>query len=105
MDRRLIGYLGAAVSQRPPAWADGLGIERGDALVAETGPAAPVDTDVDGIPDQWEQEHGLDPRVANMGTSALAAAGTETCLPGYADLECYLNELAELLVAGRSGAL
>jgi len=44
------------------------------------------DTDQDGMPDHWEQEHGLDPNVANNN-------GDFDC-DLYTDLEEYLNEVA-----------
>lgn len=51
----------------------------------KTGPA-PLDTDHDGIPDEWEMAHGLDPK-----NPADGAAFTRD---GYTNLEQYLNELA-----------
>jgi pectate lyase len=56
-----------------------------------TGPAAPRDSDGDGMPDAWEAEHGLSPtdpadRNGNAGG-------------GYTNLENYLEELA---AGGRS---
>lgn len=47
---------------------------------------APVDTDEDGIPDDWELAQGLDPKDARDG-GAIGASG-------YTHLERYLNELA-----------
>jgi hypothetical protein len=52
----------------------------------------PVDTDRDGLPDEWEKAHGLDPAKAD---SANAMPG------GYTAVEVYLAELAEALVKGR----
>ena len=46
---------------------------------------APVDTDGDGMPDDWETAHGLDPNNA--------ADGNETTADGYTQLEHYLNSL------------
>ena len=47
---------------------------------------APVDTDGDGMPDSWEQAHGLDPRdPANRNR-----VGAD----GFTELEHYLNHLA-----------
>jgi pectate lyase len=48
--------------------------------------SAPTDTDNDGIPDSWENTHGLNPNSAADG--ALKAQN------GYTNLENYLNELA-----------
>ena len=54
-----------------------------------TGPAAPADSDGDGMPDEYETKNGLNPNDAGDG-KALAA-------DGYTRLELYLNSL----VAGR----
>jgi len=48
--------------------------------------APPSDADHDGMPDEWERTHGLDPRDPADG----AKAGPS----GYTRLEEYLNELA-----------
>jgi hypothetical protein len=44
------------------------------------------DTDGDGMPDEWEQRHDLNPNVANNNADFDA--------DGYTDLEEYLNEVA-----------
>lgn len=103
MDTRLEGYLGAPVDQRPPAWNSSVGIDRGDAFRVAMAPPPPADTDGDGIPDAWERAHGLSPECPNAQLGILAANpanGVEGCVPGYSDLECYLNELAARRVAG-----
>jgi hypothetical protein len=48
---------------------------------------APLDTDGDGLPDEWEKRHGLDPR--NPADAQKSASPG-----GYTNLENYLNELA-----------
>ncbi|MGC4102920.1 hypothetical protein [Ferruginibacter sp.] len=48
--------------------------------------AAPVDTDEDGMPDEWEKKNGLNPNDANDSNKV----GTD----GFTMLEKYLNELA-----------
>lgn len=49
---------------------------------------APVDSDHDGIPDDWEKKHSLNPHDANDGAS--------TSLNGtYTNLEIYLASIAE----------
>jgi pectate lyase len=50
--------------------------------------AAPVDSDHDGIPDDWEARHGLDPHDPSDAARPAAGGG------GYTNLEVYLNELA-----------
>jgi hypothetical protein len=47
---------------------------------------APADTDHDGLPDDWELAHGLDPR--NPADGALVNPAD-----GYTNLEHYLNSL------------
>lgn len=47
--------------------------------------AAPIDTDGDGMPDEWEKSNGLDPSDPSDGKTI----GTD----GYSNLENYLNSL------------
>ncbi len=47
--------------------------------------APPADTDRDGIPDEWETSHGLDPADAADGRAITAS--------GYSNLERYLNDI------------
>lgn len=92
MDLRLLGYLVGApgsVDRRPVAWRDDAGVDRGDALTSPSTAAAPPDGDGDGMPDAWEQAHGLDPAVAG----AAAMGGVAGCGAGYTNLECYLHDL------------
>lgn len=49
--------------------------------------AAPKDSDGDGMPDDWERSHGLNPDDAADGPALDAGSG-------YSHLELYLNELA-----------
>ncbi len=51
---------------------------------------APVDTDHDGMPDEWERAHGLDPRDPSDGARA---AGPD----GFSNLEVYLNSLIPVM--------
>lgn len=51
---------------------------------------APVDTDHDGMPDDWERAHHLDPN--NSADGALDANGD-----GYTNLEDYLNALVSMI--------
>ncbi len=52
------------------------------------GGAAPIDTDRDGMSDDWEKAHGLNPNNANDGAMISLSADD------YTNLEMYLNELA-----------
>jgi hypothetical protein len=58
-------------------------------LPAYTGgaPAAPTDSDHDGMPDAWETARGLDPQTPDH-------AGRDLSTAGYDNLEVYLHELA-----------
>jgi pectate lyase len=47
---------------------------------------APPDTDGDGMPDDWERQHGLNPQDPKDGNAVPAA-------DGYTNLERYLNRL------------
>src|SRR4029079_18640858 len=58
-----------------------------------TGPLAPADTDGDGIPDIWEQSHGLN------ANNALDRNLTNLSPEGYTNLEVYLNSLMYPLYA------
>lgn len=58
-----------------------------DPLNTGTGPAPPTDTDLDGLPDNWEIENGLDPDD-RVDSAQLDSSG-------YAYIEVYLNEIAE----------
>jgi len=51
------------------------------------GPAS-VDSDHDGMPDEWETAHGLDPSNKDDGNKTNLSADS------YTNLEMYLNELA-----------
>ncbi len=104
MDTRLAGYLSGSVEARPASWSGGSGVDRGDGLRLSftTAPTPPVDRDNDGMPDEWETAHGLDPACPGAGLGILAARpdnGVAGCVAGYTDLECYLNELAEQRVS------
>lgn len=101
MDRRIMGYVAQGVipSSAPntnPA---------NDARNTDwtTPPAAPVDTDNDGMPDAWERAHGLNP--ATQDHNGLTVGMSMANPAGYTNLEVYLAELAEQrLTEGRWGA-
>lgn len=63
---------------------------KGGLMEGLTPGAAPVDTDKDGMPDDWEKKNGLDP----------AKDDSAKVMPdGYTAIEVYLNEVAESLAA------
>ena len=49
-----------------------------------------VDTDRDGIPDEWEEAHGLNPR-------SFADHKAQTLVPGHTNLEVYLCDIVKHL--------
>ncbi|MBS1210268.1 MAG: pectate lyase [Proteobacteria bacterium] len=55
----------------------------------------PVDSDEDGIPDDWELAHGLNPKDGKDAATLSAS--------GYTNLEVYLNELADRAITRLSG--
>ncbi len=57
-------------------------------------PAAPLDTDADGMPDAWEIAKGLDPNSSNTNATDLSELG-------YTDLEVYLQELSASRISPR----
>jgi hypothetical protein len=54
---------------------------------------APADTDGDGMPDDWEVAHGLDPKIANPNGRNLSTA--------YDNVEVYVNSLVEQITNGQ----
>jgi pectate lyase len=63
---------------------------KGGLMEGLTSGAASLDTDKDGMPDEWEKKNGLDP----------AKDDSAKVMPsGYTAIEVYLNEVAESLVA------
>ncbi|HEY5614717.1 MAG TPA: pectate lyase [Bacteroidota bacterium] len=55
--------------------------------------ASPLDTDSDGIPDEWERSRMLNPNDPHDGSTITAS--------GYSNLEIYLNELADTVTYNR----
>jgi len=58
----------------------------GDSYPTLAAGEAPIDTDHDGMPDDWETAHALNPNDSNDGSA--------TASNGYTNVENYLNELA-----------
>ncbi len=52
---------------------------------------APKDTDSDGIPDEWESAHGLDPN--NKADAAAIVTDETKSYLGYTNIEVYANDL------------
>ncbi|HRI27469.1 MAG TPA: hypothetical protein PK239_03290 [Chitinophagales bacterium] len=94
MDRRLLQALqNGAINSNPVNGNDYFN----DAFTLDftVAPAAPQDTDNDGMPDVWESAHGLNPSVQDHNLTNLSVALTG--FSGYTNLECYLNRLAATL--------
>ncbi|NDD30982.1 MAG: hypothetical protein EB084_22230, partial [Proteobacteria bacterium] len=90
MDRRLM----ADPAARTFSGTDPAVNPAGDTIALDftpsTAPAAPVDTDGDGMPDAWEVANGLNPSDrldGNATTLSLSRMGVE----GYTNLEVYLD--------------
>ena len=61
--------------------------------------APPSDSDDDGMPDQWEKAHGLDPTDPIDATRIVPdGASSGNRHRGYTYIEFYVNELADTLV-------
>lgn len=93
MDRRYIESLVTGLFPSIPrdqAAAD-------DAFALDFDPSAPppppLDSDLDGMPDEWEIAHGLDPYAQDHNGTQLSVAFTG--VEGYTNLEVYLNFLAQ----------
>jgi hypothetical protein len=57
----------------------------------------PADADKDGMPDEWEKKHGLNP------DNAGDCSGKELSADGYTNIEMYINELAGDPVVFKNG--
>lgn len=64
-------------------------------------PAAPLDTDGDGIPDTWETANGLNPQAQDHNGTQLSMPLLS--MPGYTNLEVYLHMLSEQRVREGEG--
>jgi pectate lyase len=76
----------------------------GDLLEGLNAVNPPADTDGDGMPDQWERAHKLDPKDpsdANRTVPAGASRGDRH--KGYTYIEYYVNELADRLAGEAPG--
>ncbi len=71
-----------------------------DAFSISNTKQSPLDSDLDGMPDYWEQHHGLNPNLQDHNGNILSMPiyGVN----GYTNLECYLNCLSDALVNGVS---
>jgi hypothetical protein len=99
MDRRLLAPLASGTFDPAPRDANPYGDAYRFDFTAP--PAPPADSDADGMPDAWEAAHGLNPHAQDHNGTQLSLALTGVA--GYTNLECYLNELADLLAGAPGG--
>ena len=85
MDTRLLSFVAQNTISGAPPNVNPVGDALFPAYVGAA-PAAPTDTDADGMPDSWEVAKGLNPNVANTNATDLSTVG-------YTDLDVYLQEL------------
>ncbi|MEN9396950.1 MAG: hypothetical protein RLZ81_1480 [Pseudomonadota bacterium] len=91
MDQRLMGAVDRGQITLQPRDVNPAG--DGSALPPGAAPAAPADTDGDGMPDAWETARGLNPFVQDHNGTQLSMQWLG--VPGYTNLEVYLHELSE----------
>ena len=91
MDRRLMDAVERGQIALQPRHINPAG--DGSALPFSTAPLPPQDSDGDGMPDAWEQAHGLNPGAQDHNGQELSMPLIG--VPGYTNLEVYLHELSE----------
>lgn len=96
MDRRLIGFVDRREID-PTHWRD-KGADDGYRFDWQQAPLPPLDSDDDGMPDEWELLNGLDPLVKDHTGKSLSQRylGSE----GYDNLEVYLEMLSRHVITG-----
>lgn len=96
MNRRLFKFL--QMNSIDPQPVNGIDYYH-DAYLLDytTAPAAPADSDNDGMPDSWETAHGLNPNLQDHNGTGLSVGLTG--IAGYTNIECYLNQLSDMLTS------
>ncbi len=94
IDRRFMSDISTGIIDPHPRNANPAG--DGLALPFSSPPAAPVDTDADGMPDAWEDSVGLDPSVADNNGADLSVRLLGVA--GYTNLEVWLHLRSEELI-------
>ncbi len=84
VDSRIIGYLQSKGTQGKIFMTE----DEAGGQAAIAAAMAPADKDGDGMPDEWEKKHGLDP-------SSAADGNLFTLDKNYTNIEVYLNSLTE----------
>lgn len=85
------GWAATQTRARTGSWGDHRPADWLEGLVPGS---PPTDTDSDGMPDDWESSHGLNPGVDDSATVMPS---------GYTAIEEYINELADAIVAPGEG--
>jgi len=93
MDRRLMGYIADGVIPGTPPNVNPVNDTWKTDFPPTSPPPPPTDTDNDGMPDDWERAHGLDPAVDDH--NGLTVGQRTEGLAGYTNLEVYLHELSQ----------
>lgn len=92
MDSRLMSSVATSTFDSKPIDAD----HYKDAFLFNTTAVAPADTDLDGMPDYWEDHHGLNKNALDHNGFTLSSKIYN--IPTYTNLECYLNCLSDALI-------
>ncbi len=93
MDRRLMGFVQRREFDPRPL---NINPETDAFKFGLNPPNTPLDTDRDGMPDAWETQHGLNPKLADNNGIAL---GKVLEMDGYTNLEVYLAQLSQQRIA------
>ncbi len=92
MDQRLVGYLSQDINSTPTA----TGSRPNDTFTTLAPSCTPLstanDTDNDGMNDNWERRNGLNVGIQDHNGTTLSS-------DGYTNIEVYLNELSDRVVA------
>lgn len=94
MDERLMSYVQSGTFDDQPIEEEYI---QDGFLIQNSTPPFP-DSDLDGMPDYWENLHGLNPSVQDHNSGELST--TLTGIEGYTNLECYLNCLSDFVIQG-----
>lgn len=90
VDARIVHQVRTGETQYGGVWGDNEGIIDSQDDVGGwpelQSAEPPTDTDNDGIPDEWEQENGLDPNNPNDGKQINSS--------GYSNLESYIHSIS-----------
>ncbi len=92
MDRRVMGYVAAGQIPGVPPNVNPANDQWATDFPANAPPAAPRDSDDDGMPDDWERAHNLDPMTDDH--NGMEVGATVEGMAGYPNLEVYLAELS-----------